>query len=253
MAAHRYWRATSFEAYAGGDLELSGFHLVFGGARVDAPATLTASVDPDVSGVVGALQDTDISTSARWSLSAAKTLTLNWDFGGSPVDVGDIRATGANEFRFPLIVRVWWSDNATTWTSLPPYAGIAYAKSYGSLAATIPMNVVKGRVTDLSPTRLTIESGSIKDTLTGVLGEGVGRVKGTVAIKGTPNQFVHRKVRLIREHDGRVIREMWSNPVTGEYDFKYVDELQKFTVVSYDHLLNFRAVISDNLTPELMP
>jgi hypothetical protein len=83
------------------------------------------------------------------------------------------------------------------------------------------------------------------------LGKGRGRVRGTVKV--TPNTPVYRKVRLIRERDGVVIREQFSPPVTGAYDFKFIDELQKWTVVSYDYETLYRAVIADNLTPELMP
>lgn len=100
---------------------------------------------------------------------------------------------------------------------------------------------------------LSIVSGSVKDTMGGVLGTGRGRITGTVKEKGTPNAPVYRKVRLIRERDGLLIREIWSDPVTGVYDFKFIDELQKFTVISYDHSHAFRAVVADNLVPELIP
>ena len=98
----------------------------------------------------------------------------------------------------------------------------------------------------------------MKDYITGVLGQGIGRVRSTVQEKGTPNTPVHRRVRLMRECDGLVLREQWSDPVTGAYDFQFVDELQTYTVLSYDHTRNFRAVIADGLTlangtVELMP
>lgn len=493
MAAHRYWRATAFESYGGGDLELSEFHLLSVGVRVDATATLTASVAPDAAGVIANLQDDVLTTSARWSAQAVKALTLQWDFGGSTADIGDIRLAGGSEWRFPLIVKMQWSDNAVSWTDVTVLSGVSwpgplaktmlglstatglvaalnfdgsdgstnftdltgrawtatggaaistsngkagqsglftggsistpsapdldlglsytvqcwirpsslsnfglfhrgfystsgnswdgltlsvrhlngntlrfyyFATAYadeqtvdvvgalsigtythiamvrdvtagrvyvnGVLAGSItglnspavstrPLkvgvwdyssgaeyfsgnidllkisneveytgsftppdipfafssvgsNAVRGRAAVMDgfalgsgpaltygtpkialPDYLSIESGSVKDQINGVLGEGIGRVNGTVATKGSPNQPVHRKVRLIRERDGVVIREAWSNAVTGEYDFKYVDELQTYTVVSYDHLHNYRAVIADNLVPELMP
>ena len=87
---------------------------------------------------------------------------------------------------------------------------------------------------------------------------GAGRVRNTVKEKGAPDTPVHRRVRLVRERDGLVVREQWSNPATGAYDFQFVDALQTYTVLSYDHTLNFRAVIADGLTlangtVELMP
>ncbi len=513
MAAHRYWRATAFETYGGGELELSEFHLLAGGIRLDATATLTASVVPDVSGSLTNLQDDVLTTAARWSAQAVKGLTLQWDFDGSPANVVDIRLSGRSEERFPLILLLQWSDDESVWFDHYRFAGVAYpgaltktssalviADAYfdkvGSLLhfdgvagsssfpdsvvgnswvatnvvvsadyrkfgtgsaffngsnsdlaagestnfdlgsgdftvelvarfATLPasaaisalsgcykvgtkiswlfylynsggaysftfdgstdgasgftvasaaftpvvntlyhlavsrtsglleitvdgavigsatsshnfaatvgsplrigsyfsggvagrfhgsideyrltaknksrysgnftsppaafpdsgnfgpanndmfLNKTRGRASTAEtahigggvaldfgysaidqPVYFGVESGSVKDQITGVLGEGIGRVKGTVATKGSPNQPVHRKVRLIRDRDGLVIRETWSNATTGEYDFQWVDEAQTFTVVSYDHLHNYRAVIADNLVPELMP
>lgn len=86
------------------------------------------------------------------------------------------------------------------------------------------------------------------DYLAGVLGQGIGRVKGTTKDKGSPNVPVSERVRLYREQDGLLIRELWSAPVTGAYSFDYVDELQTYTVVSYDHDKNFRAVVADGLS-----
>lgn len=109
------------------------------------------------------------------------------------------------------------------------------------------------------PVYLGVESGSVKDYVTGVLGQGIGRVRATVKLKNTPaNTPLKRRVRLIRERDGLQVRETWSDPVTGIYDFPYIDELQAWTVVSYDYLHDKRAVIADNLTlanggVELMP
>lgn len=102
--------------------------------------------------------------------------------------------------------------------------------------------------------RLGPETGAIRDMITGVLGQGIGRVRGTVKRKDQPaNVPLKRRVRLVRERDGLVVREAWSDAATGEYDFKYIDELQTWTVIAYDHEHNFRSVIADNLTPEMMP
>lgn len=81
---------------------------------------------------------------------------------------------------------------------------------------------------------------------------GRGRVYGTVKIKGTPDYAVSRRVRLFRDRDAVCVGETWSHPTTGAYEFTHVDETQRYTVVSYDHLASFRAVVADNLTPEIM-
>lgn len=82
---------------------------------------------------------------------------------------------------------------------------------------------------------------------------GKGRIYGTTKVKGTPDYAVRRRVRLIREVDGMVVREAWSDAVTGAYSFDNISTQYKYTVLSYDYEHNFRAVVADNLTPEIMP
>ena len=79
---------------------------------------------------------------------------------------------------------------------------------------------------------------------------GQGRVAGTVKVKGSPDVPVQRKVRLIDEFTGLMVREVFSDPVTGAYEFLYVGQDHKYTVVSYDWANNFRAVLADNITAE---
>ena len=77
-------------------------------------------------------------------------------------------------------------------------------------------------------------------------------MSGTVKIDGTPDYAVYRRVRLFREIDGLLIREQWSDRVTGAYSFDHIDQNYKYTVVAYDYEHNFRAVIADNITPDAM-
>lgn len=96
------------------------------------------------------------------------------------------------------------------------------------------------------------------DYLTGVLGRGIGRVRGfTLDYVNPLNKPYPCRVRLVREADGLVIRELWSG-ADGSYDFQYIDELQSYTVVAYYLAHGKRAVITDGLTlangkVELMP
>ena len=101
--------------------------------------------------------------------------------------------------------------------------------------------------------RLSVETGHMPDLQTGMLGKGVGRVHGTVKLKSEPeNTPLRRKVWLLRQRDGVKIRETWSDALTGAYEFNYIDELQLWTVISFDHTGDKRAVIADGLVPELI-
>ena len=82
---------------------------------------------------------------------------------------------------------------------------------------------------------------------------GAGRIAGSVKAMGTPDFPVWRRVRLFDQRDNRLVREVWSNPVTGDYAFEYINPERLYVVIAYDHTGQYNAVISDNLTPEPMP
>ena len=71
----------------------------------------------------------------------------------------------------------------------------------------------------------------------------------------TPKTYTPQwaKVRLSRDIDGRVVREMWSDPVTGLGAFENVDENLTYTVVAIYPDSSLRAVIADRIKPEGYP
>ena len=94
------------------------------------------------------------------------------------------------------------------------------------------------------------------DPISGIRGGteygGRGRIVGTVKNKGEPSDTpVYRRVRLFKDRDGQCVAETWSDPVTGAYAFENINPAHKYTALSYDHTGQFRAVVADNLTPEV--
>jgi hypothetical protein len=86
------------------------------------------------------------------------------------------------------------------------------------------------------------------------ISSGRGRIVGTVKRKDTPvNVPLARKVWLLDEQRAAVVRETLSAASDGSYEFGGIDESGKFTVIAYDYMHDYRAVIADNLTPEPMP
>ncbi len=81
---------------------------------------------------------------------------------------------------------------------------------------------------------------------------GRGQIVGTVKEKGIPNQPLVRRVLLVSENANTLVAETWSN-ASGDYHFDYLDCDQRYTAVSYDYKHFYRAVIADNLKPDLMP
>ncbi|CAA2108205.1 SPRY domain-containing protein [Variovorax paradoxus] len=127
MAAHRYWRAIGLESY-GEALELTEFHLLGAGVRIDAPAVLTSSIAP-AAGSLANLRDDNLSTGAAWTGASVPALVLSWDFGaGGSADVTDIRLGSAvDAAKFLLAGKMQYSDDATTWVDAwAPFAGVAW-------------------------------------------------------------------------------------------------------------------------------
>lgn len=86
------------------------------------------------------------------------------------------------------------------------------------------------------------------DHVSGLLGQGIGRVRGFTLDYISPlNKPYRSHVRLIRESDGMVVRDAWTG-ADGGYDFQWIDELQSYTVVAYYLAHGKRAVITDGLT-----
>ena len=83
---------------------------------------------------------------------------------------------------------------------------------------------------------------------------GRGSIPGTVKRDADPADLpLHRRVRLHRDVDGMMLRETWSDATTGAYLFTDVRPDIAYTVISYDHERNYRAVVADNITPVVVP
>lgn len=83
--------------------------------------------------------------------------------------------------------------------------------------------------------------------------KGRGVITGTVAEKALPvNTPLRRLVRLHREPDGAFVKAVWSDDA-GNYTFNGVRADHKFFVTTFDYAGTYRAVIADNLTPDVLP
>ena len=82
---------------------------------------------------------------------------------------------------------------------------------------------------------------------------GDGYIAGTVAVDSTPDYPVWRRVRLLNKRDGRIVRETWSDPVTGAYRFEYISRALEFIVIAHDHTGVYNAEVRDSITPKVMP
>lgn len=95
------------------------------------------------------------------------------------------------------------------------------------------------------PAKPNITSG-LKDAIFG----GTGKIAGTVDV--APNTPVSRKVWLLDERCMLPVRSTWSDPVTGAYQFRWIDTGRTYTVQAYDYTKTYRAVIANGVIPDPM-
>lgn len=82
---------------------------------------------------------------------------------------------------------------------------------------------------------------------------GRGTIYGTVEHDHTPaNTPLIRRVRLHRSRDGMLVRETWSK-ADGSYEFTEISGRYEYDVIAWDHEMQFRSVVANNLVPEVMP
>lgn len=76
---------------------------------------------------------------------------------------------------------------------------------------------------------------------------GPGVLSGTLKVFAAPsNTPIKRVVRLFADQGALCIRQTESNPATGAWSFDNLRLGIRFTVIGYDFLHDYRAVIADN-------
>ncbi|GIK34525.1 MAG: hypothetical protein BroJett010_10840 [Gammaproteobacteria bacterium] len=81
----------------------------------------------------------------------------------------------------------------------------------------------------------------------GIAGTVKHRVKGVIA-----DAPLARRVLLFDEATYVVVRETWSDAVTGAYSFDHIDPVPRYLVIAFDHQRLHRAVVADKLRAQPM-
>ena len=191
-----------------------------------------------------------------------------WYDHGVAVDVIGVRTRGyvaSNYPTGPQTLSIAYSDDGVSWSSeqkLRLDGRGAFA--VGEYTDSVLWDGIIGGINPATCSVFADSQLSAAPTETNVVGttivwrdvefSGRGFISGTVKRDADPVDMpLRRRVRLHREADGQMVRETWSDTATGAYRFDEINEAYKYTVITYDHLHDYRAVIADNITPELMP
>lgn len=82
---------------------------------------------------------------------------------------------------------------------------------------------------------------------------GNGKIYGTVKQKSTPSNIpLKRRVVLYDRQTNIQLRETWSDPVTGNYSFEYLDTTKDFFVIAFDYTSTYKAVVADSVYPTVI-
>lgn len=269
MATARYWRLVILANASFGQKTVAELaFLDTGGTDLSTGGTPFAS--SSFPGAFGPDKAFDRNNTTFWA-SANNTSTtpehLGYDHGVDVTPV-KIRVRWANAGVSPLppgaeALRVQYSTDNVVWSTsffltLTSGAIAVDSESEFAILSIDSLTTTSGNgfcfASSATPTTLAAEylpdsKHAFRDFEFG----GFGRIAGTVKEDGSPDVPVKRRVRLHREQDGLLAREVWSHPTTGAYSFDYIDATKRYTVITYDYEHDYRAVIADNITPEAMP
>ncbi len=81
---------------------------------------------------------------------------------------------------------------------------------------------------------------------------GLGTIYGTTKTKGSPNAPTKARVVLAHQRSKLPVRETWSDPITGYFEFRGIDVNQQFLTLAEDADGTFRPVAANRLTPEVL-
>jgi hypothetical protein len=262
----RYWRLVILNNATGLTKGLAELAML-GAGGVDLSVGGTASAS-SVAGSFSAANAFDKNTATEWQTGSTNNAeSVSYDHG-TAVAVESVRISWTSNINhLPLngvtSLRLQHSDDGVSWSRalmLSLTSGDFVASTTAEFAindlSTIATEPGGGFVfagsalpTGMPTTYLVDGKAPYRDFEFG----GFGRIAGTVKEDGSPDVPVRRRVRLHREQDGLLVREVWSDRVTGAYSFDYIDATKQYTVITYDYEHDYRAVIADNITPEAMP
>ena len=230
--------------------------------RVDDLATLSCTLPP-VSGVISALQDGDPATKVRMN-ARDPGFALVWDFGAGVAKEVISVALGASQIE-PLFLShfdLQYSEDALRWTQLARLGRFGWPGSGALLpqdSVALPLAVRVGRDSFRVAAGAAGPAGlSVRKSLAAVAKDlevgGAGRIYGTTKTKGSPaNLPTKARVVLLHQRSKLPVREVWSDPITGDFAFEGIDTRQEFLTLAEDAAGNFRPVAASRLAPEVAP
>lgn len=187
-----------------------------------------------------------------------RTPRIGYQFA-SPVEVAEVVLTNnSNSAMLSSYGVLAWSDDGTTYTPVSPAFALSTAASGSVTVSGFEVEASVGSAGHDGSVVLFGDWAVAPPDEPGAVATGSAanadphggqhRVAGDVAITGTPDTPVRRRVRLLDKASGALMREVWSDAATGAYDFPNIREGETI-VLAEDHTAVFNAVVSDAVLP----
>ena len=268
--SHRYWRVAMPQSSGSQKVTIAELqmHTTIGGAQACTGGTIISSGN---SGGFIEANAFDSNNTTEWCSLIGSTVPLQWlgyDFTTSTgiVEVtvrGSVTATNLSAFGI-----VQWSNDGIYWSSVLPLlpaqlvstTAIVSGFTDGGLARVIQNQNMTGKLipntrlittpTIRFPVSIQFTSSPIRIIRTPnmtyeAFNSGIYRIAGTVTINSVLGR---RKIRLLNKITGAIIKEVWSDPVTGVFTFNNL-KLQSYIVLSEDSDNTRNAIVYDNILP----
>lgn len=269
MAAHRYWALlVTARAGSGNGVSIAEVEMRASTGGADQCVGGTASGTSSF-GLVPANAFDNNDATIWHNAATGNAVRLSYDFN-SPVVVAEIfvrnspagATSGLPGATYgPAACWVQWSDDGSTWYYGGPATDLGGLGNAGTATITgvndtSPGAVVRGDNIVLTPgwpaqaLNAQVRGEVVRtDTEDG----GTYRIAGITRKESSPDVFViypYRRVRLLERQTGRLIRETWSDPVTGAYAFEKL-KLREYILLTDDHARYYNAVAADAIVPVL--
>ena len=244
MTIHRYWDLIVGvpvpEVYPY-PVELSEVRLYNSNNQLGPTIVPTCNIAP-TSGSLSVLRDGLLTSGVYWADTTTLTknsIVLSWDFGTKVEVDGIVLGSQTTIARFPTHGCLVGHDDLDSRFTTRCFGGLKFVS-----ASLTPLT----RLTNPTVNPLIVYSRNVSSD------GGRGVITDTVKVKSMPTNIpIYCKVRLVRERDGKVIRETYSNPLTGVYSFSGFSPDFTYSIIAIHPTGGFRAVIADRIVPGIMP
>lgn len=255
MASFRYWRLTQIPQ-SGYVAPIAALELYDTAGGTDLTGSGVAIAKGHSGGAVANAFDRDLST--YWydaALVGDGSSWLQYDFGAATsIEQVIVRGPATQVVYGDPFIFLVASNDLTNWSLLGDMetmqrAGGTVVTYDTTTEISSPLSARPVGNVQLAGAWPVSSAWTLVSALDSSPGNGGGTIAGEVDIAGTPNTPVARKVRAHLSSNGVLVRESWSDPVTGAYSLKGLNVAHAFYVVALDYQLNYNAVVKDNVVP----